>query len=154
MISQSYFLKQGIMIDYLRDKTREYLFYAFLSLFGIVKSEVGNEKDYFEILENRKNYKDILLKNIRFTKDDEPFSLAIQYTEALSNGKIVFVPKIESVGNLNNIYGHLEIQGNEEVVLVNSQNNVKIGDEILTIVNENDKSLIYNSENGLLNKYN
>jgi len=132
--------------DYLREKTREYIFYTFLTLFGIIDSVEVDEKEYFSIPENKKNYKDFILRNVRFNKDDKPFSIAIQYVEELADGKIKFIPKIENMGELDNIIGHIEIQGNNEEVLVNSQNNVKIGDEILTIVNKNNNSLIYFSK--------
>ncbi len=140
--------------DYLREKTREYIFYTFLSLFEMVKTDDGDENEYFVIPENKKNYKDIILRNIRFNDNDLPFSIAIQYVEILANGKIHFNPKVESIGVLENMYGHIEIQGNREVVLVNSQNSVKNGDEISTIINKNGVSLINISKNGIFNKYN
>ena len=142
------------MDDYSRAKTREYIFYAFLSLFDIVKTVDGDEYDYFAIPENKKNYKDILLRNIRFHDNDMPFSIAIQYKEVLIKGMIEFIPKIESKGDLSDVYGHLEIQGNGKVVLVNSQNNVNIGDDVLSITNNKDDSLIYFNGNGIINKYN
>jgi len=135
--------------DYLREKTREYIFYTFLTLFEIIDSLEGDEKEYFSIPENKKNYKDIILKNVRFNEYDKPFSIAIQYVEELSNGKINFIPKLENIGEFDSFYGHIEIQGNNEEVLVNSQNSVKIGDEILTIVNKNNDSLIYFKKNDL-----
>ncbi len=140
--------------DYSREMTREYIFYTFLSLFGIIKNDDVDESEYFEIPENKKNYKDILLRNIRFNENDTPFSIAIQYVEVLDKGKINFIPRIESVGDLDDVYGHLEIQGNGEVVLVNSQNNVKINDEISTITSDKGVSLIYFNKNGLIDKYN
>ena len=72
----------------------------------------------------------------------------------MNKGKIVFIPRIESVVNLEGLYGHLEIQGNGDVVLVNSQNNVKIGDNISSIISNKGNSLIYLNENGLIDKYN
>ncbi len=140
--------------DYTREKTREYIFYAFLSLFEFVNTSEEDGNEYFKIPENKKNYKDIILKNIKFNENDTPFSLAIQYAEVLKNGRINFIPKINSVGELENICEHLEIQGNNEVILVNSQNSVKIGDKVSTITNKKANSLIYFSENGLINKFN
>ena len=140
--------------DYLREKTREYIFYTFLSLFGIVKANIDFDKEYFAIPENKKNFKDVILRNIRLNEEESPFSIAIQYVEVLVNDIIHFIPKVESVGALDNVYGHLEIQGNREVVLVNSQNNVKMGDIISTITNNNSDSLINFSKNGIINKYN
>lgn len=140
--------------DYSREKTREYIFYTFFTLFGITKNDDGDENDYFAIPENKKNYKDIVLRNIRFNENEQSFSIAIQYEEVLHKGRIEFIPKIENIGELKGVYGHLEIEGNGDVVLVNSQDNVKIGDNILSIISNKGISLIYLNETGLIDKYN
>ena len=140
--------------DYQREKTREYIFYSLLTLFEFIRTDEVDDNDYFNIPENKKNYKDIILRDIRLKEEEDPFSIAIQYVEVLNNGIINFIPKIDSVGSLEGVYGHLEIPGNNEIILVNSQNKVTIEDEITTINNKNGDSLIYISKNGLINKYN
>ncbi len=138
--------------DYLREKTREYVFYALLSLFGFMKNKEreNNFKDYFSIPENKKNYQDYILRNVLINNEMKPTSIAIQFTELLENGKIKFIPKIEKIGELNNFYGHVEKDGNKSKILVNSQNNIEIGQNVSIINNENDKSLIYFDENNFL----
>jgi len=135
--------------DYKREETRKLIFYSILNLFEIIKTAEVNDEDYFNIPENKKNFKDIILRNVRFKEEDVPFSIAIQYTEVLDGDEILFVPKLDEIGDLDGIYGHREIQGNREVVLVNSQNIAKIGNEISTIVSKNNKTLVYFNKNNL-----
>jgi len=135
--------------DYSREKTREFVFYSLLTLFEIIKTEDETYKDYFKIPENKKNYKDVIIRNVRFKEEDEPFSIAIQYEEKLNDGKIDFIPKLDSIGNMKSFYGHDEIQGNGDVILLNPQNNTVIGGDISTIISKNNKSLIYFNKNSL-----
>ena len=135
--------------DYSREKTRGFVFYSLLTLFEIIKTEDETYKDYFKIPENKKNYKDVIIRNVRFKEEDEPFSIAIQYEEKLNDGKIDFIPKLDSIGNLKSFYGHDEIQGNGDVILLNPQNNTVIGGDISTIISKNNKSLIYFNKNSL-----
>ena len=135
--------------DYKREKTREYVFYSLLALFGIIETGEVGAKDYFSIPENKKNFRDIIIRNVRFKEEDEPFSLVIQYKEKLSDGKIRLVPKLDSVGVLEDLFGHVEVQGNNKLILVNSQSKIEIEDEVSTILDKNDNSLVYFIENGI-----
>ncbi len=135
--------------DYSREKTREFVFFSLLTLFKIIKVEDVTYKDYFNISENKKNYKDVIIRNVRFKEEDKLFSIAIQYTEVLKNDKITFEPILVEIGDLLDLYGHDEVQGNGDVILMNSQNNAVIGDDISTIVSKNNKTLIYFNKNNL-----
>lgn len=137
--------------DYLRNKTRAYIFYSLYSLFGFSDTDATkvNYKDYFLIPENIKNYKDFIVRNVLINESDQPTSIAIQYSEKLVNGKILFIPKLVGIGEIKDFKGHIEIDAKNASVLVNSQNNIKVGDEISTIVNKNDSSLIYFDKNDL-----
>lgn len=139
--------------DYSREKIREYVFYSFLTLFEITNTKKGvmPYKNYFLIPENKKNFNDYVVRNIRLKEDEPPFSIVIRYSEVLYNGDITFIPKVENLGVLDTCYGHIEIDGKNEVVLVNSQSYVRIGDEISTIINKNDKSLFYFNKNNVYN---
>jgi hypothetical protein len=138
--------------DYRRERTRAYLFYALICLFGISKQDNFpiNYKDYFLIPENKKNYYDYILRNVLVDDSIKPTSIAIQFTESLENGSIKFIPKIAKIGILDRFYGHLEKDGNNSKILVNSQNNIEIGLNVSIINNKNDKSLIYFNENNFL----
>ena len=138
--------------DYRREKTRAYLFYAFVNLFGITKQDNFpiNYKKYFLIPENKKNYYDYILRNVLVNDSIKPTSIAIQFTESLENETIKFIPKIAKIGGLDGFYGHLEKDGDNSEILVNSQNNIEIGLNVFIINNKNDKSLIYFNENNFL----
>jgi len=137
--------------DYLREETRKYIFYSLLNLFGITGNEgvKYNYKDYFSIPENKKTYKDFILRNISLNDNKEPTSIAIQYSEKLINGAISFIPEIVEIGNLNEYIGHIDVDAKGANVLVNSQNNIKVGDEVSIIVNKKDDSLIYFNKSDL-----
>jgi hypothetical protein len=138
--------------DYRRERTRAYLFYALINLFGISKQDdiSINDKNYFLIPENKKNYYDYILRNVLVNDCIKPTSIAIQFTELLENETIKFIPKIAKIGELDGFYGHLEEDGNNLEILVNSQNSIEIGLKISIINNKNDKSLIYFNEKNIL----
>ncbi|PHS64150.1 MAG: peptidase M14 [Flavobacterium sp.] len=138
--------------DYQREKTRKYIFYSLLSVLGIGNSvkDQGNYKDYFSIPENQKNYKDIIIRNVRIKSCNGIVSIAIQFSEKLIEGKIKLIPLIDEVGDLDHYFAHKEIVGKGNVVLVNSQEEVEIGTIVSEIVNKNDNSLVYFNENNFL----
>lgn len=130
--------------DYQREKAREFIFYALLALF-----EIGNNnnrdltyKDYFQIPENVVNFKDIILRNVTYN-NQEGTSLALQYKEVLHNDVIKFHAIFDSIGDCDEFHGHQELEGNSDIILINSQEKVELGDEILTIASKNKESTIY-----------
>lgn len=138
--------------DYNREKTREYIFYGFLSLFGItekIENDI-NFEDYFSILENQKNFKDFILRNIKFGENEETTSISLQYSEILIDNHVEFVPAIENIGKLNEFYGHIEKDGKNATILVDSHDLFNIGDKISIIVNKDDHSLVYFDKNSFL----
>lgn len=98
--------------DYQREKTREMVFYALLALFDILenKEEVNTQwESYHDIPENRKNFRDIILRNVMFEDKKESVDIAIQYVEKRSENRIVFEPQIDVFGDLSALHGHQEI---------------------------------------------
>ena len=127
--------------DYQREKTRFFIFQAFMQLFGFKKNIISNDKlTYFKIPENKKNFRDVILRNVKH--DSTIVSVAIQYEEALNNTKIIFKPKVDSVGDLSHLFGHKEIDVKNQEILINNQKNIKIGDEIKVIFNNTAKNVI------------
>ena len=135
--------------DYLREETRKYLFYSFVSLFGLntLTTNIKSYKDYFKIPENKKNYYDFILRNVFIGNESKKKSLAIQFKESLVHNKIKFIPILTDIGALKNKFGHKEIDGNLANVLVNSQNIIEIGSVISVISNKKDESLKYFDKN-------
>ena len=131
--------------DYNREITRKYLFFILLQLFVLTEANgiSATYKDYFLLPENIKNYKDVILRNVRLQSFPYPISIGIQYKEILKGNTVKFVPEIESIGDLSNFYAHKEIDVAGSEILINNQKNIKIGDVISSIVNKNNKSLKY-----------
>jgi|TARA_R100000479_G_scaffold70100_3_gene33847 hypothetical protein len=121
--------------DYQRDKTREFIFYALLELFGITASKEENNsyKPYFTIPENKKNFRDIILRNVLLKNSKGPVSIAIQYEEELVEEKVELIPVIKEVGASINYIGHKEIDFQNEEILINSQQKAAIDEKVLTI---------------------
>lgn len=136
--------------DYQREKTREYVFYAFLALFDIGKGrkeEIDYNK-YLDIPENKNIYNDILLKNVKLEGESPLHSVAIQYVEVLDGDKIKFIPTIDSIDKTDKgRVGHKEIDIKGEEILINSQQNIHVGIKVLTISNKKQPSIVYFSSN-------
>lgn len=130
--------------DYQREKSREFVFYALLELFeiGTKGHKDVDYKDYFDIPENKTNFRDIILRNIR-VGSREPCSIALQYNEVLENGKISFHAILDSIVNENTVLGHKELSGDGELICINSNSFIEIGEEVLKIVSKNKGSKIY-----------
>jgi hypothetical protein len=135
--------------DYQREKTRELIFYAFLELFHFTSlgTREPEHKDYFKIPENKVNFKDVIIRNVRVSDYDEVVSIAIQYAEMLNNGKISFDPILEEIGDLDHWYTHNENDGNKGFVLLNYQKKEGIGEKIVTIIDEISENALFYSGN-------
>jgi len=98
--------------DYAREQVREYIGLALMqSLYYIANTTISGEffKPYFDIPMNEKLCFDIIIRNAKIDSDSETKDVAIQYQEILVEGKIHFKPIIESIRNLKEYFGHLEI---------------------------------------------
>ena len=130
--------------DYMRDKTREFIFHSFLELFefngGAAKYFDFN--NYFNIPENKVNFKDLVIRNARVGKEAETVDFAIQYSEVLKKGSIHFDAVIDLVNECDLIFGHEEIDMKGEAILIDSQEKITVGQIILTIVRKSDFSAI------------
>lgn len=126
--------------DYLREETRKYIFIALLE--GIRAISSGNylaEKleQYHSIPENRKEFCDILLKNV--LRNGEKADISIQYKERINQGNIIFDPVVQLIQQEIPLLGHKTIDCKGQKV-VNSA-----GEEL----GENDivEGILLNTEN-------
>lgn len=111
--------------DYHREKSREFIFYALLSLFGIVgEGTKATYEDYFDIPENRKNYRDLILRNVKIGNSSQLQDIAFQYLEVLEDGKIKFQPMIDDIGSLDNMFGHRESSARGSAILTKIEKNL------------------------------
>ncbi|NQY29227.1 MAG: peptidase M14 [Flavobacteriaceae bacterium] len=121
--------------DYKREKTRMFIYDALMTSFlCIANDEVKGDKyqSYFNLPENQKLFFDIIIRNV-VSNDGELVDVAIQYEETLKNEELLFVPRIAKVGSLEEYFGHKEIDGGQNPILIN--NTGKIANS-LTIINE------------------
>lgn len=98
--------------DYTREQVREYIGLALMqSLYYIASTTISGEffKPYFDIPMNEKLCFDIIIRNAKIDNDSKTKDIAIQYQEILDEGKIHFKPIIDSIRNLTEYFGHLEI---------------------------------------------
>ena len=97
--------------DYSREKTREYVFYAYiLALKAIASSTFGNLSAYHSIPENQKIFFDFLLRDVNFMENDtqQRGDVGLQYREVLQNQSIAFQAVFAAAGDLSQFFGHIE----------------------------------------------
>lgn len=104
--------------DYDREVTRELVFHALITAFSAISANVFAEDPitkYLSIPQNIINYCDFVYKNVRINYDSNEIitNFAVQYEEVLRGSEIAFIAKIAEVGNLLNIYGHVEYDAKE-----------------------------------------
>ncbi|MEM0516757.1 M14 family zinc carboxypeptidase [Aequorivita flava] len=135
--------------DYSREKTREYIFYSLLTVFGIIgkSGEKVDYKEYFDIPENLKNHKDFILRNVKLEGDSKTVSVAIQYREILQNGIVNFEPFIDEIGSLKKCFGYIEKNANGAEILTDSQENLTVGTNISKIIDKSNKSVTFFHKN-------
>jgi hypothetical protein len=100
--------------DYDREITREYIFIALLSglQYFYENDIVGNKiEEYVKIPQNKVVFYDFVYKNVKINYDgiEKNMNFAAQFKEVLKNNKITFEAEIAQVDNLEDYFGHVEI---------------------------------------------
>ncbi|MBJ6368650.1 M14 family zinc carboxypeptidase [Snuella sedimenti] len=130
--------------DYGREYTRECIYISLLSsLDYIARHNVNGSayKPYFEIPENEKCFLDIVIRNVNLGTDvaGNIGDVGVLFQECLIDGKIEFIPKIESIGNLDGLFGHKELNANRLQVFGTDGKPLKIEDENVFVIMNNEK---------------
>ncbi len=105
--------------DYYRQKTRKYFSLALITALYYASEKENwedNYEDYFTIPENSTSFYDIIYRNVRLSENSKNLvDIAIQYTEQILPGdnEISFVAKIEDIGDLSFLYGHIDVDAEE-----------------------------------------
>ena len=121
--------------DYQRESTREFIFYALLAFFDIIgENQEINYKDYFNIPENRKNYRDFIIRNVKLRQFTDYVDIAIQYSEVLKDGAITFEPVVDEVGKLEDSFGHGEEDADGSEILTKNDKNLTNGVKVSEII--------------------
>ena len=119
--------------DYEREITRKYIFIALLSSIRyLCENEIVRNKieDYLNIPQNKVIFYDFVCKNVKINYDSTEKSLnfAVQYKEVLKQDRIELEAYIAQIDNLENYFGHQEINVEGEIYN-NDQNKLPIIDE-------------------------
>ncbi|MGF1556661.1 M14 family zinc carboxypeptidase [Paucihalobacter sp.] len=129
--------------DYPRDITRKYIFKTLLLAFDYLKSGVviKNEtvEQYQSIPLNEKCFFDVIIRNARIEDGSKQVDIAFQFAEVLQNGKIVFKPKVEKIGDLSEFFGHKEINAKGNLVKTNTNKTIYEGYENVLVLINNEK---------------
>lgn len=125
--------------DYHRETTREYIFYALCKLTGLIqgKPTPENTTDYLSIPENQQNFRDVILRNVHVKGVEGLTSVALQFEELLIDGAIHWQAQVDSIGDLDHLFGHEEIDGKSANILMNSYENVFVGAKVIEIFADN-----------------
>ena len=97
--------------DYLREKTREFMYQSLLTaLYYISENTITGTgyAGYQTIPENKKLFFDIILREA--TLNGTVVDVAIQFEEVLKNGEIELIPILKKTGNLESYFGHRDIK--------------------------------------------
>ena len=128
--------------DYNKEQTRCFVFYALIALFApedVKQNDIIDYKEYFLLPENKKNFKDIVLYNVRTSRDAILKTVCFQYNEVLKGNTIIFELYVDSIEVDLVVYGHqcFDLQGGK--ILLNSHENIDFDKKILTIfdINQN-----------------
>ena len=126
--------------DYSREQSRSFVFYALIALFDLDVAYQNKDvayKEYFNIPQNQKIYKDVVLYNVRIDGEDTLQTISFQYKEIIHDQNIVFELYFDAIEVDKNVFGHqyFDLQGGS--ILVNSHQNIIIGKKISTIFDIN-----------------
>jgi hypothetical protein len=104
--------------DYEREKTRKFIFISLLRSFSLLyENDIVDNKndDYLKIPQNNVCFYDIVYRNVKINYDNSIIitNFAAQYKEEIIENQLFFNAYISTVGDLNDIYGHLEYDAQE-----------------------------------------
>jgi hypothetical protein len=106
--------------DYEREKTRKFIFISLLRGFSLLyENDIVDNKidDYLKIPQNNICFYDIVYRNVKINYDNSIIitNFAAQYKEEIIENQLFFNAYISSVGDLNEFYGHLEYDAQQDL---------------------------------------
>lgn len=103
--------------DYDREVVREFIFQSLVVALEHIATQTVTGEDhlpYFEMPQNHKLFYDIILRQAII--NGKTCDVAIQYQETLVDNHIEFKPIVEKISDLNDFYGHKEVNVNGAMV--------------------------------------
>ena len=131
--------------DYEREEVRRLIFIAIIKSLLVISDGVDESQfeSYFKIPENSKCFYDVIIRNAVVSENsDEIKDVAIQFKEVLEKGKVEFKPIVEAISNLDNYYGHKEIDAERNYVRNSKNEELKIANEIDFVLLNNRKIVL------------
>lgn len=127
--------------DYNREEVRRFVFMAIIKGLHCIAKDLDHTdfKDYFNIPENGKSFYDIIIRNARLSANGDCVDIAFLYEERLVNGKVDFIPIVESITSLTQFFGHREIDSNGHFVVSAKNSTIEVTNEIDFVVINNEK---------------
>lgn len=118
--------------DYQREQTRFYFVVALLSGFErIHENDVVNNaiEEYLNIPQNMMPFFDFVYRNVRINYDgiDKITNFAAQYKEELVGNSVQFNAYVSQIGDLENNFGHFELDAKGALFTNDGQNFPEIG---------------------------
>lgn len=127
--------------DYEREITRKWIYLSLITGLQFIASHPKQTEgylDYFNIPENGKCFKDIIIRNLLL--NNTKVDVSIQYQEKLDNGQLRFIPIVAEIAPQIADYGHLEFDNNKVMVSLSMSNkDLHIDDEIEFLIVGNEK---------------
>ena len=118
--------------DYEREITRKWIYLSLVTALNFIsKSPMETEAydNYFDIPENGKCFKDIIIRNL--VLNNSKVDVSIQYQEKLVKEQLCFIPRVAEISPQITDFGHLEYDNStNKVSLSKDISNLQIGDEI------------------------
>lgn len=120
--------------DYNRDRVRNFVFIAINSALDKINENVIEGdiiEQYLNIYQNSTCFFDIIFKKIKIIENnlEKIITFAVQFSEEKTVNGIKFVPKIEKINiNDNDVFGHLTIDGENELFENQMSNMPVVGD--------------------------
>lgn len=118
--------------DYEREVTRKHFFTALVSGFSeLYENDIVNNsiEKYLNIPQNMVVFFDFVYKNVKINYDGKEIitNFAAQYKEELFRNKLIFNAYIAQIGNLDDFYGHNEIDAGGTGFQNSGSNSPEIG---------------------------
>lgn len=131
--------------DYNREVTRKWMFLSLITALKFISYNgvtINNCEAYFDIPENGKLFKDIIVRN--YSLNSEKVDISIQYNETLKGGKLNFIPIIAQIESQITENGHIEYDCNVvNVTIYNVLEKLEIGGEVEYLSINNEKFSIF-----------
>lgn len=128
--------------DYNREEVRRLIFLAILKALIVISDDVDTSsyRDYFKIPDNNKKFYDIIIRNAKLEQNsDTTLDIGILYREELKNKKIEFIPIVETISELEEFFGHREIDAKGHSVCLKENSDIKVTNEIDFVFINNEK---------------